>query len=75
MRGWVQNRFADFLLAWGDAGTLIARHGDMGQREAVLRAQDPRGEDGPRSSRHWRRVARIIAWKAGEDTIASIQHR
>ena len=28
MRGWLQNRFADFLLAWGDAA-LFARHGDM----------------------------------------------
>ena len=48
MRGWLQNRFANFRQAWADAGALMAHHGDMGQREAVLRAQDPRGEDGPR---------------------------
>jgi hypothetical protein len=65
--------FADVRLAWADADALMARHGDTGQREAILRAQDPRGED--MSSHHWRRVARIIAWRTGADSITSIQHR
>jgi hypothetical protein len=67
----LQNGIEAYRRAWADAKGLIDRHGDMGQREAILRAKDPRGSDG--SAGHWRRVASIIAWMTDEDSIASIQ--
>jgi hypothetical protein len=70
---WLQTRFDAFPLAWADAQALIDRYGDMSQREAILRVQDPYGGDGLRSSRYWRRVARIIAWRTGQATISDVQ--
>ena len=67
----LQNGIEAYRRAWADAKGLIDRHGDMGQREAILRAQDPRGSDG--SVAHWRRVASIIAWRTGQDSIVSAQ--
>jgi hypothetical protein len=52
---------------------MIERHDDMAQREAILRAQDAGDSDGPRPAWHWRRVAQIIAWRTGEDTITDVQ--
>ena len=67
----LQNGIEAYRRAWADAKGLIDRHGDMGQREAILQARDPRGSDG--SVGHWRRVASIIAWRTGQHSIVSAQ--
>jgi hypothetical protein len=33
----------------------------------MSRANDPLAIEGPRSHRHWRRVAMIIGWRTGQD--------
>ena len=67
MLRWLQGRVAAFSLAWADAQALIDCQGDMGEWAAILRVPDPRELECPRSSRHWRLVARIVAWRTGDD--------
>ncbi len=67
MWSWVRSPFEATFYAFSDAESLVQYFGEDAHREAVLRALDPRATDGPRSARHWRRVAMIIAWRTGQD--------
>lgn len=67
MWSWVRSPFVATRIAFLDAQNLLNSFGPDAHREAMLRASDPLATEGPRSSRHWRRVAMIIGWRTGQD--------
>jgi hypothetical protein len=67
---WTREPFQSWRLAWTDASALLEHFSDSAFEEAEQRALDPRGVDEQRRRGHWSRVARIVAWRSGQDSAA-----
>ena len=67
---WTWTLSQSWRLAWIDAGALLDRFPDTAFEEAEQRARDPQNVDERRGRRHWALVARIVAWRSGQDAVA-----